>query len=212
MHVRPAIHYRCEGEAKPDPANLPCRPSAVYASCFYSFLQCSYPSYVVPEMRYIRFLKPPRIIQDKSSSQAHISCLITITSDLGDSFLPFDLTLSAELIHRRNGVEEVLVWKIVQWTGAMRSLAISLPLSKSRRTWPLRVRIGTEPKSTYDEFSKLLQEDSRGVVSAWSTEIDPSKSVHEAEKLIERRIDVELKTPIIIWEETGESIARHLWY
>jgi hypothetical protein len=49
-------------------------------------------------------------------------------------------------------------------------------------------------------------------VNAWSSEFDPSSRASEAEKLVERRFDI-FKGPVVsIYEETGESIARHLWY
>jgi hypothetical protein len=149
------------------------------------------------------------MVYDKLSSKPQIFCLITITSDLGDSFLSLDLTLSAELLDVES--DEVIIWQTLQWT-AGRSLPITFPLSKARAKRPLRIRVGVEPKSRYDEFSKLLDEDSRGVVSAWSAQIDPSASGTEAEKLVERRFAVGNGIRLGIWEETGESIARHLWY
>lgn len=175
-------------------------------------------------MRYIRFLKTPRLTQvdDKHGRPStHIHCLITITSDLGDSFLPCPTTLSAELIHASphdtNNTHHVLVWKTIHWTPGMRSLPVTLPLSArpSLHKWPMRVRISVEPKSECDEFASLLQDDSRGVVSAWSAELDPSQGLQQAEKTVERRIrrgdgDGDYAS-IRILEETGESIARHLW-
>lgn len=166
-------------------------------------------------MRYIRFLKTPRIVREKGSAKTHISCLITITSDLGDSFLPYDVTLAVELLHvlQENDEENVVVWKTVQWVGGMRSLAITLPIGRSHKAWPLRVRIGVEPKSRYDDIESLLQnEDFRGVVSAWSGLIDPTSGLEVAERFVQRRFDVGANLPLYISEETGESIARHLWY
>lgn len=160
-------------------------------------------------MRYIRFLKTPRITLDRSTSRAQLSCLVTITSDLGDSFLHHELTLSAELLDA--STDEVVVWKTVQWSGG-RSLPISFPLSKSWGARPVRVRVGVDPKSTFDQFNKLKDEDFCGTVSAWSAPIDPSTNGNEAEKLVERRFDVGDEVQIRVWEETGESIARHLWY
>lgn len=160
-------------------------------------------------MRYIRFLKTPRIVYEKNTSKPQIYCLITITSDLGDSFLPHDLMLSAELLDAES--EEVILWKTVKWTGG-RSVPITFPVSKTRGTRPMKVRLGVEPKSRCDEFNKLLDEDFRGTVSAWSVQIDPSASGTEAEKLVERRFDVGNGVRVDVWEETGESIARHLWY
>jgi hypothetical protein len=160
-------------------------------------------------MRYVRFLKPPRVALEKNTSRLQLYCLITITSDLGDSFLLHDLALSAELLDAET--EEIIVWKTAQWTGG-RSLPITFPLSKSRRGRPVRVRVGVEPKLTYDNFRRLLDHDCRGTVSAWSAAVVPSASGNGAVKLVERRFKVGEGVHVSLWEETGESIARHLWY
>jgi hypothetical protein len=159
-------------------------------------------------MRYIRFLKTPRIVEEKNSTRAHIHCLITITSDLGDSFLPYDLNLSAELLST-SPREEVIVWRTVQWKAGMRNLPISLPISQSR---PIRVRVGVDAKAHKDDLEKLNSEDARGVVSAWSAPLDPMRSINQAERFVERRFAIGKGECLAVWEETGESIARHLWY
>ncbi|KAH7072935.1 putative methyltransferase-domain-containing protein [Paraphoma chrysanthemicola] len=161
-------------------------------------------------MRYIRFLKTPRVVNEKGTSRSQISCLITVTSDLGDSFLPSDVQLSAELLSS-NPREEVLVWRTVQWTAGMRSLAITFPLIKSRTSPSLRVKVGIEPKSKHDTFDVLCDKRSCGIVSAWSCEFNPLPSFQDVEKLVERRFCIQDNRMINIFEETGESIARHLW-
>lgn len=166
-------------------------------------------------MRYIRFLKTPRIVSEKNSKSAHVYCLITITSDLGDSFLPNDVTLSAELIRDSatsdlSDTDNIVVWKTIQWTAGMRTLPVSLPLSRnSKPKGPLLVRIGTEPKSQNDEFERLLNDNTSGVVSAWSAPFNIDKR-SEAVKTVERRFQADQHS-FRIYEETGESIARHLW-
>lgn len=160
-------------------------------------------------MRYVRFLKTPRIVVDaKSFSRHHVVCLITITSDLGDSFLPYDIQLSAELLtYESHKKERILVWSSVQWTAGMRSLVVKLPLPHSHASSPLRLKIGAGPKSTCDEYHQLSNTDSCGVITAWSARFTLSE---EAARLAERRF---LMTPgtVSVWEETGNSIARHLW-
>ncbi|CAO2648989.1 Nn.00g099380.m01.CDS01 [Neocucurbitaria sp. VM-36] len=158
-------------------------------------------------MRYIRFLKTPRVVAGKKALKSEVQCLITITSDLGDSFLPYDVQLSAELLSSQ-APEQVLVWTTVQWTSGMRTAPLVFPLPKSHASSDLRVRVGVEAKATYDEYHKL-SEDQRGVVSAWSAEFHSSSA---AVKLVERRFMISPEEPVVsIWEETGESIARHLW-
>jgi hypothetical protein len=161
-------------------------------------------------MRYIRFLKTPRIIEEKPSSKAHIYCLITITSDLGDSFLPTDVTLSAGL-YSAGARDDIILWKSLQWKTGMRALPVTLPLSRSRLSQPLKVYIGVEPCASYDIFSNLY-EDSPGLVSAWSAALNPTQHIKEAPRFVQRRFSTAADTNLTIWEETSESIARHLWY
>jgi hypothetical protein len=156
-------------------------------------------------MRYIRFLKSPRVVY---ASKHNVYCLITITSDLGDSFLPYDVQLSAELLSCEGSAEHVLVWRTVHWTGGMRSLPLTIPLPKSHASSSLRVRVGVEPRRTHDEYASLSDRDARGVVSAWSAVFTPHA---EAPRLVERRFMLPQGPTCGIWEETGESIARHLW-
>jgi hypothetical protein len=161
-------------------------------------------------MRYIRFLKSPRVVTDKGTSRKQVHCLITITSDLGDSFLPYDIQLAAELLATADSEENVLVWSNAQWTAGMRSLPITFPLPKSQVSLTnLRVRVGGEPKRAHDEFLAISEPDARGVVSAWSP---PFMSNVGAPKFVERRFKLPDGPVTTIWEETGESIARHLWY
>jgi hypothetical protein len=161
-------------------------------------------------MRYIRFLKSPRVVTVKGSSKQEISCLITITSDLGDSFLPYDIQLSAELLSS-NPTDKVLVWRTMQWSAGMRTLPVTFPLVKNRTSSKFRVRIGAEPKSTHDEYRKLSEDGTCGIVSAWSSQFDGFMTASEAEKLVERRFELAHGVFVSIYEETGESIARHLW-
>lgn len=166
-------------------------------------------------MRYIRFLKTPRIIPEKGTARAHIYCLITVTSDLGDSFFPHDAELVAELIkpaprHVPSEDDEILVWRTAAWGADMRTLAITLPLKKSYASTPLRVRVGVEHRAQYDTLEALSQQDGQGIVSAWSADFNRN-GVKEAVKLVERRFKIAHRV-VSVWEETGESIARHLWY
>jgi hypothetical protein len=163
-------------------------------------------------MRYIRFLKTPRVVTVKGSSKKEVSCLITITSDLGDSFLPHNIELSAELLVHSDVTEEVAVWRTMQWTAGMRSLLVTFPLVKLQKHAKLLVRVGTEPKARHDEYSKLLEDGTRGLVSAWSQTFDPAAPNSEPEKLVERRFKLSNGHHVRMLEETGESIARHLWY
>jgi len=104
------------------------------------------------------------------------------------------------------------MWQTVQWSAGMRSLPVNFPLTKSHTTSKLRIRVGVEPKSSPDDYSSLSDEGGCGVVSAWSSDFAASGSAAAAEKLVERRFSLANDSTVSILEETGESIARHLWY
>lgn len=173
--------------------------------------QDSSPS-LLTSMRYVRFLKTPRITTEKGTNKSQVYCLINITSDLGDSTLPYDAALVAELISPERDVQgdEVLVERSLKWTADMRTLPVTLPLKQWHTNGPLRVRVGVKPKASHDTFEELSQPESHGIVSAWSAGFN-TNGRKEAVKLVERRFKIAHRT-LKVWEETGESIARHLWY
>ncbi|KAK3197165.1 hypothetical protein GRF29_1536g832726 [Pseudopithomyces chartarum] len=107
-------------------------------------------------------------------------------------------------------VNNVITWKTIQWTEGMRSLPVTIPLSRNyKQNGPLIVRIGTEPKSNYDELEKLLLPESRGVVSVWSAPFN-LRDETSVSRTVERRFQIGDRVHRIL-EETGESIARHVW-
>ena len=160
-------------------------------------------------MRYVRFLKTPRIPAEKGTNKSNVYPLITITSAPRASTLPYDAALVAELLSPDQG-EQVLSSRCVHWTADKRTLAVTLPLKPAQKNIPLVVRIGATPKATFDAFSSLSAPDScPAIVSAWSA---PFTSQQEAVKLAQRRFQIAPALTVRVWEETGESIARHLWY
>ena len=155
-------------------------------------------------MRYIRFLKPPK------TDGKSVKALVTITSDLGDSFLAEDAALTATLLA---DAEESVQAKInVTWKAGMRSLPVVFDLPPQKLNQPLRVHVGLQDRPESDHFSKLhAAAESPCVISAWSQIINFPKHIIEAEKLVERKFIRQDDRRFSIWEETGESIARHVW-
>lgn len=157
-------------------------------------------------MRYIRFLKPPKLQGDE------IKSLITITSDLGDSFCPENVQVSASL---RSAEEhgDIYLRKALTWTAGMRSLPIVFNIRDCDVDWPSRVHVTQRNAPLSDHFEKHHNgSDLPSIISAWSDALDPPKGAHEATKTVERRFTPLSNRVLSIWEETGESIARHIWY
>ncbi|KAK8185913.1 putative methyltransferase-domain-containing protein [Phyllosticta citribraziliensis] len=141
-------------------------------------------------MRYIRFLKVP-----KGDSKS-ISCVITITSDLGHSFLAEDVALSATLQSPKDR-GDIFLRKSFAWTAGMRALPVTFDLRHCDLDWPVVVHVG--PKGQLADYfeTQLTGAELPAVISA--------------EKKVQRRLVPLSNRPLKIWEETGESIARHIW-
>lgn len=133
--------------------------------------------------------------------------MISITSDLGESFLPYDAQLVVELLSCES-YQGVIVWATIQWSAGMRHLPIAVPIPKSRAASPLRLRVGARRGCTSDSFEALQDGTCHGIVSAWSATFT---STSRASNWVERRFAIETQSPLSIWEETGDSIARHIW-
>jgi hypothetical protein len=157
-------------------------------------------------MRYIRFLKPPKIQGNT------ITALITITSDLGDSFYTEEALLAAS-IHSADPLDDIYIRRGFKWLPDMRSLPISLNISGCDIDWPARLHVTLRNTPRSDHFEEHHSGvKNRSIISAWSDKLDPDQGISEASKTVERRFTPLSGRILGIWEETGESIARHIWY
>src|ERR1700709_1967667 len=113
---------------------------------------------------YIRFLKTPRVQQQKGSSV--VSALICITTDLGDAFLAQDVDLIAELAISHSS--KLLSTKSLTWQAGKRELPISLELPRGLAQQPvvLTVRPLGRQSPVKDSLCPVPL-----VVSGWSTPI-----------------------------------------
>ncbi|KAJ5412158.1 uncharacterized protein N7487_006517 [Penicillium crustosum] len=152
---------------------------------------------------YVRFLKTPRIQPQKGS--IYLSALICITTDLGDSFLAedVDLMLIAENSSR------VTFQKKTKWNASNRELAITLgplPSNLAQQSMVLTVKVPHPPGYSIPQYPPIPL-----VVAATSAPFGPQST--PAEKLVQRHIQYSGREalPVKIWEETGNSIARHIW-
>lgn len=175
-------------------------------------------------MHYIRFLKPPRMQRGGSAPQ--LAAKVTLTTDLGESFLWADVKLAVELVDSDGNTKLLPKVKEYLWKGSegMRSLEVSLPIpiSKGRRTAQTggihSVRMLVRPVSenhAVDTFTAVLGPGEGGLMAVRSMAIETNPpqntSIIPSVSLAERVINLG-KSELHIWEETGESIARHIWY
>jgi hypothetical protein len=161
-------------------------------------------------MRYIRFLKTPKLLVQAGPKSA-IKLVITITSDLGESFFPDDVLLAATLRSDKHD-GDIYLRKTVKWEAGMRSLPIVLEFEQNHIDWPARVHCHVRNSPMSDHFERHDDgADLASIISAWSDILDPPRGIFEAAKAVERRFTPLSNRTLSIWEETGESIARHLW-
>ncbi|KAL4913449.1 putative methyltransferase-domain-containing protein [Aspergillus aurantiobrunneus] len=162
---------------------------------------------------YIRFLKTPRLQKQKTGSVS-ASALICIATDLGDAFLAQDVDLLVSL-HPALHEKDILCQERLQWHGGKRELPISLgplPPRISQQSLIMGVtapRVPRVPGSIFSD-SLLVQHSIPLVISCRSATFGGSQSL-VADRLVERRFRVNQSVKLSIWEETGNSIARHIW-
>ncbi|OJJ44635.1 hypothetical protein ASPZODRAFT_153542 [Penicilliopsis zonata CBS 506.65] len=162
---------------------------------------------------YVRFLKTPRI-QKQQAGALSVNALVCITTDLGDAFLAQDVDLLAVLTVEDSDVP--LYQESLAWKAGKRELSVSLgPFSKdlSRSPIVLGVRAIEKRGKPFLNPADNLQDASSIplVISGWSAPFG-GPQLSAAERVIERRLFLQDGRPAVrIWEETGNSIARHIW-
>ena len=158
---------------------------------------------------YIRFLKPPRVERkSKSNGGASVSALITITTDLGDSFLVENVELITTVCVENDSGKPSLFRTKSLWTETSREVKIGIDVGIPV-TGRARARLSVRAAPSKEALDII---DGCEVVSAWSPWF-LWKDGGQAEKLVERQLSVKPHAPALrIWEETGNSIARHIWY
>lgn len=181
-------------------------------------------------MHYIRFLKPPKLVGNEVRTK------ITITTDLGESFLWHDLDIRASMapFNPDQGIEQ-LFCQDFKWEQGMRSLDIVLNIaqtgkskeamrqdrSKKRKqeitigkNWPMMVIVQAKNLHGLGSVRDAARQDCQidGTVMDITSAPLSGRQGEETEKRCQRTLRT-LYGPanIHVWEEMGESIARHVW-
>ncbi|TGO46350.1 hypothetical protein BOTNAR_0594g00010 [Botryotinia narcissicola] len=171
-------------------------------------------------MHYIRLFKQPRLLpiasSASSSSPQILSAKITITTDLGESYLMSDVKLRVEIEvdGKSLGGGKEYIWK---GTNGMRSLEIQIPIKVPRGVEQWATMIVGPAENTYgvDSLEHVLgtSQNEGGIVKVRSRSFDLKTGATRSEGMAERVFSTGFgrRDKIHIWEETGESIARHIW-
>ena len=150
-------------------------------------------------VHYIRFLKQPFIKQ--SGAETRAAALITLTTDLGDGFYHHEASLFAAIIE-----QDEHQWKEFLWRPHMRTLWIEfsipdvfqLPRTMTLLVSPLRSTQGD--RIHVDRMPEIL---------GARCPVVPLGGHVVADK-VQRQLRTE-QVQIDIYEDMGESIARHIW-
>lgn len=155
---------------------------------------------------YLRFLKPPKLDTQKNIVRA----LVTITTDLGDGFYTGNLVLHAIAVASECESDWQSAWHMVKWKSGMRSVWVEIGDMKSSPRALLKLVINTQQTLLGDnlQISQMPE-----VLSARSAPFGRGEGWEkiQAAGQVERRFTTEAGEERAIYEETGESIARHIW-
>ncbi len=162
-------------------------------------------------VHYIRFLKAPQLYPVSSTRQV-VKALISITTDLGDDFLPNDVLLSANLIHCNGDADTINECQPALWKAGMRVLRIEVEVdaTRSKDMRPLSLLVETANRGPATLFEGLPLVVLCETVSCRS-DVGGSTIRKEISTRIERRFMLQPSNMLSIFEDIGESIARHIW-
>jgi hypothetical protein len=149
-------------------------------------------------VHYIRFLKTARV-KRRTPNSVSVAALITVTTDLGDLFLLSDVTLISCLVVADDPLN-VLCRSKRDWRKGSRELLLDLNAYIGHGNTHLRLHV-SHGKATGSVPS---------ILDAWSAPFTPVID-STAEALVERQVCLSSQPRLRIWEETGNSIARHIW-
>ena len=152
---------------------------------------------------YIRFLKPP-VVSDLDKKSYLVTSVITITTDLGDISLWSNVELVARLVDVDNAGEVVATTKC-PWQAGKRTVNIFFTCDKGQRNHNVRVHVTTLNTASSWASSKLPE-----ILDIWSAPFKENVTGRST-PVVERQFRLSADVCVRIWEETGNSIARHIW-
>ncbi|KAL2147506.1 hypothetical protein VTI28DRAFT_8761 [Corynascus sepedonium] len=170
-------------------------------------------------MHYIRFCRPPEI--QVGRSHATVKVVLTITTDLSDSFLsprnPVQLAVIGAYTERRDGKDQLVPVSLAQgnpptWRAGMRVLKLELPLPPQQIE---TIQIRPLSRQLMAMGTDDVLPGSQGLIMAVYADM-PQPGDGGAPSVCFRSLrlstgDVVSGQTLQIEEDLGESIARHIW-
>ena len=152
-------------------------------------------------MYYIRFLKSPQVHVKKGRTR--IRALVTVTTDLGESFYAEPCQLYAVVL--ASDQRALCTWSSMQWQPHMRAAWVETSSTTSTTSQQEGTLLVSSSKLT---GADVLGQDC-SILSARCR--IPSPSQTEPTRLVQRNFQT-TNVQLSLFEEMGESIARHVWY
>lgn len=153
-------------------------------------------------VHYVRFLRVPQV-SSVLKKGFELTAVIAVTTDLGDSLLTQDVTLIVRIVDA-TGNQEILSTSESQWKSGTRALKVNVPVSVKLNGRLIYMHI-----TTREAISAYANNKMPAIIDIWSAQFMIKASVR-SEPVVERRLQG--KTTVRMLEETGDSIARHIWF
>jgi len=151
-------------------------------------------------MHYIRFLQTPKVHVDKATIV--LRAVITVTTDLGETFYPEDVELVVNL-SSPDIDNDIYLRRKVQWNEGARSLKVAIDLSRQDLEWPVCMHVSARNSRPGGFLPPICD--------VWSGSVNPVKGQFDSGRRVERRFLSLADRPLSLLEDAGDSIARHLW-
>ncbi|KIW25856.1 uncharacterized protein PV07_08993 [Cladophialophora immunda] len=153
-------------------------------------------------VQYIRFLRTPR--SDVGKKTVDISAVVAVTTDLGDAFFGEDVELLANVVEA-NHPNGILCSQAIQWQASSRALKFAVHCPGKYISRPVRLHVTTKETETASQSLEIPK-----ILDVWSCVFLLSNK-QRTDPIVERRIVLSNRSVVRMWEETGDSIARHIW-
>ena len=151
---------------------------------------------------YIRFLNTIRELAIHKVS--YIDFVITITTDLGEEFYPADIDIHIYAVAKDETKQHA---RNFLWRAGMRVLPIRVPWD-STWTKALALEVSTSSSGGIDTLQENHMPEIVGARNNFLREGSRARTyIH-----VERVFSLDEGSQLRVWEEIGESIARHIWY
>lgn len=154
-------------------------------------------------VHYIRFLRTPQVQASKRLRE--VNAVIAVTTDLGDALLAENLELTIELSDAHNSNEILQVSK-AQWLSSSRALKFSIAYQSKHVARTARLHVTSEATVSSLRATRVPE-----LLDVWSDCFTLSSNL-QSEPVVERQLVLPNNSRAKIWEETGDSIARHIWH